>query len=134
VRLDAWLSYYRSYRTGPGTSETEVFTDTPAFGFDLVKSVASDGTNWGYAQYLFTSPVSFNHCSDPGAIGSLCGRSVDYGANATGFAFTGHGEVTYYATVVAVPEAASWAMMLAGFGAIGGAMRARRTKVRYATA
>ena len=33
----------------------------------------------------------------------------------------------------AVPEPASWAMMLGGFGAIGGAMRARRrTRVRFA--
>jgi len=31
------------------------------------------------------------------------------------------------------PEPASWAMMLAGFGLIGGAMRARRrTQVRFA--
>jgi hypothetical protein len=32
----------------------------------------------------------------------------------------------------AVPEVASWAMMIAGFGLVGGAMRRRPTKVRYA--
>jgi len=33
----------------------------------------------------------------------------------------------------AVPEPASWAMMLGGFGAVGGAMRARRrTRIRFA--
>jgi len=32
----------------------------------------------------------------------------------------------------AVPEPASWAMMLGGFGLVGGAMRRRRTAVRFA--
>ena len=37
------------------------------------------------------------------------------------------------ATVAAaVPEPASWAMMLGGFGLIGGAMRRRRTLIRFA--
>jgi len=32
----------------------------------------------------------------------------------------------------AVPEPATWAMMIAGFGLVGGAMRRRSTKVAYA--
>ena len=32
----------------------------------------------------------------------------------------------------AVPEPATWAMMIAGFGLVGGAMRRRSTKVRFA--
>jgi hypothetical protein len=32
----------------------------------------------------------------------------------------------------AVPEAATWAMMIAGFGLVGGAMRRRSTKLSYA--
>jgi len=34
--------------------------------------------------------------------------------------------------VSSVPEPASWAMMIGGFGVIGGAMRRRRTKVSFA--
>jgi hypothetical protein len=34
------------------------------------------------------------------------------------------------ATVAAIPEPATWAMMLGGFGMVGGAMRARRRKER----
>jgi hypothetical protein len=34
----------------------------------------------------------------------------------------------------AVPEPASWAMMISGFGLVGGAMRRRRTSVSYAAA
>jgi hypothetical protein len=35
-------------------------------------------------------------------------------------------------TVGAVPEPASWAMMLAGFGLVGGAMRQRKTRIAFA--
>jgi hypothetical protein len=34
----------------------------------------------------------------------------------------------------AVPDAATWAMMLAGFGMVGGALRARRTRVGFSPA
>lgn len=34
----------------------------------------------------------------------------------------------------AVPEPASWAMMLAGFGAVGGAIRSQRRKISFAAA
>jgi len=40
------------------------------------------------------------------------------------------GTVTFNAT--AVPEAATWSMMLGGFAMIGAAMRRRRTSVRFA--
>jgi len=36
------------------------------------------------------------------------------------------------AGAAAVPEPASWAMMLGGFGLVGGAMRRRKTQVRFA--
>ncbi|WP_380879079.1 hypothetical protein ACFB49_20220 [Sphingomonas sp. DBB INV C78] len=35
-------------------------------------------------------------------------------------------------TVAAVPEPAAWAMMITGFGLVGGAMRQRRTKIVFA--
>lgn len=42
--------------------------------------------------------------------------------------------ITFTAAVAqgSVPEPASWALMLAGFGAVGGAMRYRRRAVRFA--
>jgi hypothetical protein len=65
---------------------------------------------------------------------------VNYLAVATGFdpsdfgAYTmtinGPGEVLPAAP--AVPEPASWAMMISGFGLVGGAMRRRAMKVSYA--
>lgn len=45
------------------------------------------------------------------------------------------GEIVFAGNVAPVPEPATWAMMIAGFGMVGGAMRsARRAKVRYAPA
>jgi len=41
-------------------------------------------------------------------------------------------ELLFYSDPLAAPETSSWALMLIGFGAIGGAMRARRATVRFA--
>jgi len=41
------------------------------------------------------------------------------------------GKVGGYNGIAGVPEPASWAMMLAGFGAVGAAMRRRRVAVRF---
>lgn len=38
----------------------------------------------------------------------------------------------YVVTVSAIPEPATWAMMIGGFGLVGGAMRRRATSVRFA--
>ncbi len=45
----------------------------------------------------------------------------------------GSQDLTFSATIAAVPEPASWMMMISGFGILGGAMRRRtRVSVRYA--
>lgn len=49
------------------------------------------------------------------------------------FSTNGGQAVFAYNTLAAVPEPATWAMMIVGFGLVGGAMRQRsRTKVTYA--
>ncbi len=57
-------------------------------------------------------------------------RSIDFGGTAN---FTAYDNITFGSAVAgggtgAVPEPATWAMMIGGFGAIGGAMRNRRRK------
>jgi hypothetical protein len=49
-------------------------------------------------------------------------------------AFTGTGPGTFNGTgnLTAVPEPATWAMMIMGFGLVGGVMRRRSTKVAFA--
>lgn len=41
--------------------------------------------------------------------------------------------VPFSSSTMAVPEPATWAMMILGFGAIGGALRKRRRTARYVT-
>lgn len=61
--------------------------------------------------------------------------------NATNYALTGFATVnnstsfnvmSYMPTVAAVPEPASWAMMIVGFGLAGAALRRRKTTVAFA--
>jgi hypothetical protein len=59
--------------------------------------------------------------------------------NALGSPFTGGGaanvgliEIVDNVVIAAVPEPASWAMMIAGFGLVGGALRRRETRVALA--
>lgn len=57
-------------------------------------------------------------------------KSIDFGGTAN---FTAYDNITFGSAVAgggtgAVPEPATWAMMISGFGAIGGAMRYRRRK------
>ncbi|SNS18848.1 PEP-CTERM protein-sorting domain-containing protein [Sphingomonas laterariae] len=46
--------------------------------------------------------------------------------------WTGLSEVRFDGTVAAVPEPASWAMMIGGFGLVGGAMRRRHVQLSFA--
>jgi hypothetical protein len=82
-----------------------------------------DGT-WNGTSNHFGGPIEF-------AIAGL--TTADFGANANGYyAVTdalgpqGTGEIGGNSIVRAVPEPATWAMFLLGFGAIGFAMRTRR--------
>jgi hypothetical protein len=93
----------------------------------------------------FSSPTTISYSNGNNFIGlrATDGANVYYGfayttdniLNSYGFETTPGATIT--ATVAgasagAVPEPASWAMMLGGFGVIGGAMRARRRSVAFA--
>lgn len=98
--------------------------------------------------------------SPDGSVGTVLGTLVSAGPTPRPPGFPGSGDIdftpangaiisgTYTRTgpdadglfngsivLAAVPEPASWAMMIAGFGLIGGTMRrTRTTRIRYATA
>jgi hypothetical protein len=82
----------------------------------------------------------FDNCvGDPG--GSFCNWSpigvafsgtafsIDFGGTANQ---TGYDNITFGSANPGVPEPAAWAMMLAGFGLVGGAMRRRSANVSFA--
>lgn len=83
----------------------------------------------------------------PGYYGALPTPELSFTANSLHIGFSSYGDsppqftfsnggqavFSYQAVAGAVPEPASWALMLAGFGLAGGAMRSarRRTAVRF---
>lgn len=56
------------------------------------------------------------------------------GGNPAGSGFARFGTFVGIIGVSAIPEPANWAMMIAGFGLVGGAMRRRKTIVKFAIA
>jgi hypothetical protein len=82
----------------------------------------------------FTAPVSFNKCFPfDGNLNSDCSAIFYlYGANFS-IEATGPGPVTLTISDTriagAVPEPASWALLIAGFGLTGAALRRRRTAI-----
>ena len=59
--------------------------------------------------------------------GALTSSNWDFSGNA-------YGDAWFKASFnsASVPEAASWTLMLIGFGAVGAAMRSRRVAIRFA--
>ena len=79
------------------------------------------------------SPACIAANANPNLGRAITGRVE--GANLNELVFSqvvnGSQDLTFSATITAVPEPATWAMMIAGFGLVGGAMR-RRTRVAVA--
>ena len=95
-------------------------------------------TGTGSAQVASCNPFGGGACATSNANPSL-GRAIygrAEGANLDELTFTqfvnGSQDLTFSATITAVPEPASWALMIGGFGLVGGAMRRRTTSVRFA--
>jgi len=75
------------------------------------------------ASSFFTNAASVSGLS----VGAGSGASGGYHAYVDNVAFTQNGATTTYNfEVSAVPEPTTWAMMLGGFGMVGGALRRRR--------
>lgn len=67
--------------------------------------------------------------SEIAAVSSFAQRSFSWLQYNTGAEFSVHVGGKYNATIAAVPEPATWAMMLVGFGAMGYSLRRKRTQV-----
>ena len=96
---------------------------------------AADGGQKSYADWLaansdgtlYVTGMSIGVGS--GWTGSFKGAVDDVSVD---FANGPHTTYNFEVASGAVPEPASWAMMLGGFGLVGGAMRRRKTAVRFA--
>ena len=150
--------YYQVQRTGPGSlpgrdQEVKAFTAADFSGFSVgafVSGADLDGAG------MFTAS------NNPGGFTSLVGRTADgvtlrtefnvnglvgtetsatyiFRTNATAFRAGTFGVIdgsTFsglaFAPSSAVPEPATWGMMLVGFGVVGSALRRRKSKLAYA--
>jgi hypothetical protein len=110
----------------------------PGGGDGVITVQAATGIYGGGLSPIFATPIptgpygsgfSFNNRLTLNA-----GQAVFFGVNSNGNYF--HDSTGLAGTISAVPEPATWAMMIGGFGMVGGAMRYRRrsAKVSYATA
>ncbi len=95
---------------------------TASFGPLTGQASATDTIISGFAPYLGTGTVTFGYAALGGVLVTpLLNRSAS-SSTQIGSDFT----LTY--NFAAVPEPASWAMLILGFGLIGGAMRRRPAK------
>jgi len=95
-------------------------------------------TGTGQANVSSCNPFGGGACAISNANPSL-GRAITgraLGANLDELTFAqvvnGSQDLTFSASIAAVPEPATWAMMIAGFGVVGAAARRRRTNVSFA--
>ena len=80
-------------------------------------SYAAGGFNYNV---YFVSGSRYNECSDPSA------QCRD------GYRYLAINNFTVTQADAAVPEPATWGLMIAGFGLVGGTMRRRRARVAFA--
>ena len=121
-----------------GTSGVLDFTPTGvnlAAGQNYVAFLSTYYTaGTGQASVSSCNPFGGGACAVSNANPNL-GRAITgrvQGANLDELSFTqvvnGSQDLTFSATIAAVPEPSTWAMMLFGFGAVGGAMRTAKRK------
>lgn len=60
--------------------------------------------------------------------------AIGYNLSVNALTYNQTSTASIYSQFAAVPESATWMMMIGGFGLIGGSMRRRSTKVKFATA
>ena len=122
------------FTTTGGVARFEVWDSNTGIWSDLATGVTA-GTytlNIDLGGGLFTYDVD-GHVSSYDANGSTGIGSVILQGYNSGNSYDIHWDnLNASATTGAVPEPASWAMMLGGFGLVGGAMRRRSAKLRFA--
>jgi len=125
---------------GPGATENSavLFTapTTGTYAFDFTATRGDFGDGVGLSVFLNGAllPIAAINAANPSA--GLAGRIALSAGQAVGFAIDRgpadyFGDTTFAAgSIGAVPEPAAWAMMIGGFGLVGGTLRRRRAQVR----
>jgi hypothetical protein len=70
--------------------------------------------------------ANYDHCSGASALGDACAASYNVWGNGVLLTVSTRSPVTVFFSQTAVPEPATWAMMLGGFFGLGAILRRRR--------
>jgi hypothetical protein len=104
---------------------------TDADGFSRSRFLTGLSVGQQALSFSLFRPADFDHCTDTsvGRCNSFWDVNADYG-----FKIAAQRPVSYtltFSDAGAVPEPASWAMMIAGFGLIGGILRKKNYKSQW---
>lgn len=118
--------YYFALPAGMTSGTVAGATITVDFGTTIINSVNINGT------FLDVEKTALGYS----ALGTVSPRNAPYQYINVKYTVPA-GVVGAYSGVVsftpgAVPESATWAMMISGFGLVGGAMRTRKIKASFA--
>lgn len=120
------------FQTGPGTSGGyDTFLHLYQGSFDPSAAlsnvlIGNDDRNFGYAGFTTNLLTGTNYIAVVSGFGTTSSGSYS-------LTITGPGDITLGSlNTGAVPEPESWAMLIAGFGLVGTALRRRRSACRTA--
>jgi PEP-CTERM motif len=120
------VDHFDLYRDGMGG----VYYDLTSASYEFTGPTYVRGLStaqWDVYDYYFR-PGSrpFNNCDTPGPADSKCGAFTNWWWNGAGLNVSGpEGYANVQLGLLAVPEPASWAMLIVGVGLIGGVARRR---------
>jgi hypothetical protein len=110
---------YVTYKTDTGL--------TTSFGGNWNFSEFQETLTPGLTSILYQAPLAFNTCATA-MISDVtpCSSQYNIWGNSDPFGVIGASHLTITETLAAIPEPAEWAMLLAGLGGLGAALRRRR--------
>ena len=118
------------YHLGMGTSASPLTPFNPALGVErFINFIDNVGAVPFGSIPTYAANNSYHFVADIGALSSLISFGVldgNYADNSGSYRIT----VWQLAPAGAVPEAATWGMMIVGFGAVGAAVRRRKVAVK----
>ena len=111
-----------SYNNVTGTFGGTRQTASIGFGSNIFAQLNVGGTTLGFTQYGGPDLFTLNGNTPVFNLGTFNLSSITSGA----------AQIRISAVTAAVPEPATWAMMIGGFGMVGASLRRRKAAVRFA--